>query len=73
VPYFATSPMKRLFGNTTKLRTDQIRRLENLYRRRPPIQFLITSELTLEIGMLEDSILKIRPSMAIDSDIGTLC
>lgn len=48
--------MKRLFGNTAKLKADQIRRLENLYRRRLPVQFLITFELAREIGRLSQEI-----------------
>ncbi|MEE8400261.1 MAG: GTPase HflX [Desulfobacterales bacterium] len=48
--------MKRLFGNTAKLKADQIRRLGNLYRRRLPVQFLITSELALEIGRLSQEL-----------------
>lgn len=44
--------MKRLFGNTTGLKANQIRRLENLYRRRIPPQFLITFELARDISKL---------------------
>ncbi|MGB6011796.1 MAG: GTPase HflX, partial [Desulfobacterales bacterium] len=42
--------MKRLFGNTSGLKASQIRRLENLYRRRLPPQFLITFELARDIS-----------------------
>ena len=44
--------MKRLFGNIGGLKAGQIRRLENLYRRRLPPQFLITFELARDISML---------------------
>lgn len=44
--------MKRLFGNSGGLKANQIRRLENLYRRRLPTQYLITHELTREISNL---------------------
>ena len=44
--------MKRLFGNTSGLKASQIRRLENLYRRRLPPQFLITFELARDICRL---------------------
>lgn len=44
--------MKRLFGNTSGLKASQIRRLENLYRRRLPPQFLITFELARDISRL---------------------
>lgn len=48
--------MKRLFGNTTGLKANQIRRLENLYRRRIPPQFLITLELARDISRLSHEI-----------------
>jgi len=48
--------MKRLFGNTTGLKANQIRRLENLYRRRIPPQFLITFELARDISGLSHEI-----------------
>lgn len=41
--------MKRLFGNIGGLKASQIRRLENLYRRRLPPKFLITPELARDI------------------------
>ncbi len=44
--------MKNLFGNTGGLKANQIRRLENLYRRRIPPEFVITFELALDIGRL---------------------
>jgi len=48
--------MKRLFGNTTGLKANQIRRLKNLYRRRVPPQFLITLELAGDISKLSNEI-----------------
>lgn len=48
--------MKRLFGNIGGLKADQIRRLENLYRRRLPPQFLITFELARDISRLSHEI-----------------
>ena len=44
--------MKKLFGNTGGLKAGQIRRLENLYRRRIPPQFIISSELAHDISHL---------------------
>jgi GTP-binding protein HflX len=44
--------MKKLFGNTTGFKANQIRRLEKLYRRRIPPEFLITFELAREISLL---------------------
>lgn len=41
--------MKKLFGNTGGLKANQIRRLENLYRRRIAAEFLITFELARDI------------------------
>jgi GTP-binding protein HflX len=48
--------MKRLFGNTAGLKANQIRRLENLYRRRFPTQFLISFELARDISALSREI-----------------
>ncbi len=48
--------MKKLFGNTGGLKASQIRRLENLYRRRLPPQFLITFELARDISRLSRDI-----------------
>ena len=48
--------MKKLFGNIGGLKADQIRRLENLYRRRLPPQFLITFELAQDISRLSHEI-----------------
>jgi len=44
--------MKGLFGNTSGLKANQIRSLENLYRRRIPDNFLITPELAADISRL---------------------
>jgi len=44
--------VKHLYGNTNGLKADQLRRLENLYRRRLPPQYLITFELAREMGKL---------------------
>lgn len=48
--------MKRLFGNTAGLKTNQIRRLENLYRRRIQPKFLISYELTRDLSQLSHEI-----------------
>jgi GTP-binding protein HflX len=48
--------MKRLFGNNTGLKANQIRRLENLYRRRIPPEFLITPELAADLAHLSHEI-----------------
>jgi GTP-binding protein HflX len=48
--------MKRLFGNTAGLKTNQIRRLENLYRRRIQPKFLISHELTRDLSSLSHEI-----------------
>lgn len=48
--------MKKLFGSTSGLKANQIHRLENLYRRRIPTEFLITFELTREISRLSHEI-----------------
>ena len=44
--------MKRLFGNTVGLKPNQIRRLENFYRRRIQPQFLISQELARDLSRL---------------------
>ena len=41
--------MKKLYGNTSGLKANQIKRLENLYRRRIPPEFLITNELARDL------------------------
>ncbi|OQY13822.1 MAG: GTPase HflX [Desulfobacteraceae bacterium 4572_187] len=48
--------MKKLFGNTSGLKTNQIRRLEKLYRRRIPPEFVITFELARDISRLSREI-----------------
>ena len=44
--------MKRLFGNTGGLKANQVRRLENLYRRRTPPENIITAELARDLSRL---------------------
>jgi GTP-binding protein HflX len=48
--------MKKVFGNTIGLKANQIRRLENFYRRRIPPAFLITFELSRDICNLSNEI-----------------
>lgn len=48
--------MKKIFGNTKGLKADPLRRLQNLYRRRIPPRFPITSELAREISRLSADI-----------------
>jgi len=48
--------LKKLFGNTHGLKANQIRRLENFYRRRIPAAFLITRELTRDLCALSAEI-----------------
>jgi GTP-binding protein HflX len=48
--------MKRLFGNTAGLKANQIRRLENFYRRRIQPQFLISPELASDLSNLSHEI-----------------
>ena len=48
--------MKRIFGNTDGLKSNQIRRLENLYRRRTPPEWLVTPELARDISQLSHEI-----------------
>lgn len=48
--------MKKLFGSLKGLKKNQIRRLENLYRRRVPPEFLITPELARDISRLSSEI-----------------
>ena len=44
--------MKKTYGNTAGLKANQIKRLENFYRRRIPPEFLLTLELAREISRL---------------------
>jgi len=48
--------MKKIFGNIGGLKASHIRRLENLYRRRLPPQYLITFELARDISLLSHEI-----------------
>ena len=48
--------MKKIFGNFGGLKASQVRRLENLYRRRIPPQFIVTTELALDISRLSREI-----------------
>jgi GTP-binding protein HflX len=48
--------MKRLFGNSAGLKASQIRRIENLYRRRVPPEALITAELARDVSALSHEI-----------------
>ncbi|MFC1886858.1 GTPase HflX, partial [Thermodesulfobacteriota bacterium] len=48
--------MKRLFGNIGGLKADQIRRLENFYRRQIPIDYLISFELCRDASRLSHEI-----------------
>jgi GTP-binding protein HflX len=48
--------MKKLFGNTLGLKPSQLKKLENLYRRRVPPEFLITPELTRDLARLSEDI-----------------
>ena len=48
--------MKKVWGNTRGLKSNQLRRLENLYRRRISPEFLISAELARDIGLLSQEI-----------------
>ncbi|MCJ7772812.1 MAG: GTPase HflX [Desulfobacterales bacterium] len=48
--------MKRIFGNTGGLKASQVRRLENLYRRRIPTEYIVTAELARDISVLSHEI-----------------
>jgi len=48
--------MKRLYGNVAGLKPSQIRRLENIYRRRVPPEALITPELARDLSLLSHEI-----------------
>jgi len=41
--------MKKIFGNYNNLKSSQIRKLEKLYQRKSPVEFLISKELSKEI------------------------
>ncbi len=44
--------MKRLFGSTLGLKASWIKRLEKLYQRRTPVEYLVTGELARELSQL---------------------
>ncbi len=44
--------MKKLYGNTSGLKATQIKRLENLSRRRIPAEFLVTHDLAADLAHL---------------------
>jgi GTP-binding protein HflX len=48
--------MKKLYGYTSGLKASQIRRLENLYRRRIPPEFVITLELARDLSTISHEI-----------------
>ncbi len=48
--------MKRIFGNTVGLKANQLRRLENFYRRRIQPQYIISAELTRDLNLLSHEI-----------------
>ncbi len=48
--------MKKVWGNTRGLKSGQLKRLENFYRRRVSPDFLITAELARDIGLLSREI-----------------
>jgi len=48
--------LKKLYGNTTGLKANQIKRLGNLYRRRTPPQFLLTHEIARDLCRLSREI-----------------
>ena len=48
--------MKKIYGNTTGLKANQIKRLYNFYRRRIPPEFLLTLELARDLGRLSREI-----------------
>ncbi len=48
--------MKKLFGNIGGLKSNQVRRIENIYRRRIPVSFLISFELASDLCALSEEI-----------------
>lgn len=48
--------MKKIWGNTKGLKAGQVHRLENLYRRRVPPEFLITPELARDLCQLSQEL-----------------
>jgi GTP-binding protein HflX len=48
--------LKKLYGNTGGLKANQIKRLQNLYRRRIPPEYLITPELARDLCIISHEI-----------------
>ncbi len=48
--------MKKVYGNTAGLKAGQLRRLENLYRRRVPPEQILTPELARDVSLLSHEI-----------------
>ena len=48
--------MKKVFGNTGGLKANQIRRIENLYRRKIDPEYIITPELARDVSRLSNEI-----------------
>ncbi len=48
--------MKKIYGNTDGLKPSQIKRLENLYRRKTPHEYILTPELCREISAISHEI-----------------
>ncbi|MFC1895256.1 GTPase HflX [Thermodesulfobacteriota bacterium] len=48
--------MKRVYGNTGGLKAHPVKRLQNLYRRRIPPEFLITPEVVRDLCRLSDEV-----------------
>jgi GTP-binding protein HflX len=48
--------LKKIYGNTAGLKANQIKRLENLYRRRIPPEFLLTRELARDLSRISREI-----------------
>ncbi len=48
--------MRKIYGNTTGLKTSQLRRLDKLYRRRIPSELIISPELAREVCQLSHDI-----------------
>jgi GTP-binding protein HflX len=44
--------MKKVYGNTKGLKASQVRKIENLYRRKTPPEFIVTPELARDISRL---------------------
>ena len=48
--------MKKAYGNTKGLKASQIHKIENLYRRKTPPEFIITPELARDMSRLSRDI-----------------